>query len=299
AVLLTMAGAAVLAESLEAPAAARIPAWFLEIPEAASEVLVADAATATMHRFSVVDNRVVAHDRRYMSIGQNGAGKQRAWDRRTPLGIYFITERLDTSRLDPKYGVAAYALDYPNAWDRFNGRGGYGIWLHGVPPGGRRRPPLDTDGCLALPNEELTTLAGLLEPLQTPVIVTREMRWAEPTELDALRGELRRRLAQWANSAGNGDLHEYLSLYAEDFTHNDMNRAEWSAYKLGAFAGPHPGEVLISDVLLLADPAEPGLYLSRFVQTRIVAGRRVVTTKRLYWRRKADAEWRIVTEDNG
>ena len=31
-----------------------------------------------------------------------------------------------------KYGVAAYPLDYPNAWDRFNERTGYGIWLHGV-----------------------------------------------------------------------------------------------------------------------------------------------------------------------
>ncbi len=69
-------------------------------------------------RFGRTASGIVKIDQRYMSIGENGVGKKRAWDRKTPLGIYFITEQLDTSNLDDKYGVAAYPLDYPNAWDR-------------------------------------------------------------------------------------------------------------------------------------------------------------------------------------
>ena len=141
-----------------------------------------------------------------------------------PLGVYFITESLDTSKLHDKYGIAAYPLDYPNAWDRFNDRTGYGIWLHGVDYKNPERPPLDTDGCLSLPNEELLKLVDALEPLVTPVIVTRAMEWALPADLDQLRVELRLALDMWSESLANGDIIAHLSMYAEDFRYRDMNR---------------------------------------------------------------------------
>ncbi|PWG73998.1 hypothetical protein DF186_20170, partial [Enterococcus hirae] len=84
-------------------------------------------------------------------------------------------------------GAAAFPLDYPNAWDRYNERTGYGIWLHGVDHKDPVRPPRDTDGCLALPNEEILRLAERLEPLVTPVIVARKMQWALPSDVNAVR----------------------------------------------------------------------------------------------------------------
>ena len=51
--------------------------------------------------------------------------------------------------------------------------------------------------------------------------------------------------------------------------------------------------------MLLADPEEPGLYLSRFTQTITEHERTMVTIKRLYWRRSENGELRIVAEDNG
>ena len=117
---------------LASSAGERLPAWLIEVPDTVTDILVADTGSATMHRFARAGGDIVEIDQRYMSIGQNGAGKERAWDRRTPLGVYFITERLDTSKMHDKYGIAAFPLDYPNAWDRYNERTGYGIWLHGV-----------------------------------------------------------------------------------------------------------------------------------------------------------------------
>ena len=122
-----------------------LPGYLLEVPDTVSDILIADTSTATMHRFVRTSAGITLEDERYMSIGQAGAGKQKAWDRKTPLGVYFITESLDTSKLHDKYGVAAFPLDYPNAWDRFNKRTGYGIWLHGVDHNNPERPPLDTD----------------------------------------------------------------------------------------------------------------------------------------------------------
>ncbi|MEQ9563907.1 MAG: hypothetical protein RLN69_15410, partial [Woeseiaceae bacterium] len=73
------------AESLEA-IPDQVPSYLLEIPDTVGNVLVADTSSATLYRFSVAGNRIVAEEKSYMSIGQNGAGKQRAWDRKTPLG---------------------------------------------------------------------------------------------------------------------------------------------------------------------------------------------------------------------
>ena len=119
-------GAAVLS------ATGNLPAYLLEMPDSVNDILIADAANATLHRFVRSGASIVQKDQRYMSIGLNGTGKERAWDRKTPLGVYFITESLDTTRLDDKYGVAAYPLDYPNAWDRQQQRTGYCYLSHNV-----------------------------------------------------------------------------------------------------------------------------------------------------------------------
>ena len=89
------------------------------MPESVRDVLIADTAESSLWRFDVDNGQMVGSDQRYMSIGINGVGKSRAWDKRTPLGVYFITDRIDTSRMHDKYGAAAFPLDYPNAWDRY------------------------------------------------------------------------------------------------------------------------------------------------------------------------------------
>ena len=276
-----------------------LPAYLLEMPDSVSDILIADAASATMHRFVRSGDGIVEKDQRYMSIGLKGAGKERAWDRKTPLGVYFITERLDTSMLHDKYGVAAYPLDYPNAWDRQKQRTGSGIWLHGVDHKNPDRPPLDTDGCLALRNEELSLLADVLEPLVTPVIVAREMAWATPDELEHTRLEFRLVLDIWKNSLARGDLKTYLSLYSDDFQYRQMDKDEWSSYRLGVFDTRRLEGVTISNVMLLADPEEPNLYLSRFTQVLLMDAGPVTTTKRIYWRREDGNRWEIVSEDSG
>lgn len=282
-----------------AATATRVPAYLLEMPDSVTDILIANAETATMHRFVRSGGRIIERDQRYMSIGQNGAGKQRAWDKKTPLGVYFITERLDTSKLDDKYGVAAFPLDYPNAWDRHNQRTGNGIWLHGVDRKNPKRPPLDTDGCLALPNDEIMRLADELEPLVTPIIVAREMTWATADELESMRLEFRLALDMWRRSLADGDLLTYLSLYADEFRYRDMDRDDWSSYRLSVFEARQLLDVTLDDVMLLADPEAADLFLSRFTQVLMTDSGPVKTTKRLYWRRSAGNTWQIVAEDAG
>ncbi|MDH4108370.1 MAG: L,D-transpeptidase family protein [Gammaproteobacteria bacterium] len=302
ALLVLLLAAKAPADSVYEPparAVGRLPSYLLEIPASVRDVLVADAGSATMYRFSRLGDGFVEMDRRYMSIGQKGVGKERARDRKTPLGVYFISEELDASRLAEKYGAAAFPLDYPNAWDRYNGRTGYGIWLHGVDARAPDRPPLDTDGCLALPNDDLLQLALSLRPQVTPVIVTRDVGWSTPSELADRRDSLRRALEDWRSSQERGDLHTYLSLYHPEFRAQGMNRAQWASYRLASFAARPASPVGLAELLLLADPEEEGLYISRFEQTLALETGPVRFVKRLYWRLGERGDWQIVAEDTG
>ncbi len=278
---------------------AKLPAWLIEIPGSVESVLIADAGNATLHRYMRSPQGVWQSDQRYMSIGQNGIRKQRAWDKRTPLGTYFVTERLDTRKLHAKYGVAAYPLDYPNAWDRINRRTGYGIWLHGVDKKNPKRPPFDTDGCLALPNNELLKIASNIAPGITPLIVAKNMRWAKTSEVEEIRLQLKIAIDQWLSSMNDGDFLTYQSLYDQQFSHRGMDRATWSSFRLQVFESRGDQNVQLHELLLLADPADEDIYLSRFRFNLAAAGESIVTTKRLYWRRYPNNEWKIVAEDAG
>ncbi len=288
-----------LCASAQSASDEQVPAGLLLIPRSVETVLVADTGSSTLRRFAVSELGLTEIDTRYMSVGRNGVGKERAWDRKTPLGIYFITEELDTERLHDKYGDKAFVLDYPNAWDRYRNRSGDGIWLHGVDRNAPERPALDTDGCLSLPNDAIRELAAGLAPLITPVIVTREIQWADAATVMAQRAELSAALGRWEQSVEHNDAAGYLALYAEDFRYRGMDRAEWAAWRGRVFARREPVRVEIDDLLLLADPEEPGLYLSRFTQRVRTAEGTVQTRKRLYWRHDDAGELRIVTEDNG
>lgn len=277
----------------------RVPAYLLEIPESVGTILIAETATSTLHQFLAGENGVTRQGESYMSVGQNGVGKERAWDRKTPLGIYFINDQLDTSRLHEKYGPIAFPLDYPNIWDRSNRRSGDGIWIHGVTPNSGRRPPLDTDGCIALPNDDLLKLGETLVPLVTPVLITREIQWADPEQLERAHAEFRRALDTWVSSYATGDLYNYLSLYDDNFSYRGMSREEWVAYRTQSITRAPVQSVALDDVLLLADPENSGLYLARFRQHIVYEDRTITTVKRLYWRRSVDGDLRIVAEDNG
>ena len=277
-------------------AAASLPPYVLQWPSSSRDLLVAETDAAVLHHYRRSDDGEILHDRIYLSVGLNGVGKQREWDQKTPLGVYVVTSELDTSRLHEKYGVNAFPLDYPNARDRQLGRTGSGIWLHGVLPGGERRPERDTDGCLAIPNEDLLELSPRVVPGDTTVIIARELANADSEDQDDVRDRLLESVERWRQASVRGDLQSLRALYREDFSYEGLDRDTWVASGLDkAFEGAT--ELALADVLLVADPVEPGLYLSRFVLAKEKGPQSRALIKRLYWQ-FGDDGFRIVAEDS-
>jgi len=294
-----MALAVTLSTLAPAIASEKLPASLIRIPESIKTLFVAETTTAQFHRFDISNDGVVHNGSYYMSIGQNGAGKQRSGDRRTPLGVYIVTEQLDTSRLHDKYGVTAFPLDYPNVWDRLADRDGDGIWVHGVTHQGGRRPERDTDGCIALPNEDIKMLAAEFRDNVTPVLVTLTVDWVDEAQNRTLRTELENRVSEWADSRQDDDLHAYLSLYGDAFQRWGMNKAEWSSLSMQTASLHATRRIEVSDLLLVGYPEEEGVYLSRFQVKVVEDERKTVTSKRLYWRRDGNGVLKIVAEDDG
>jgi len=289
----------ILLQSVISFAEDELPAMLIRIPASIDTLFIAETSTSAFYRFERVADEVVSSGSYSMSIGQKGAGKERSGDKRTPLGAYFVTEQLDTSKLHEKYGVTAFPLDYPNEWDRRAARDGDGIWVHGVLAGGEPRPPLDTDGCIALSNETLLMLAPSFVDNVTPVLVTRKVDWIKPADTAALRAELEASIAAWASSQTEGDLYSYLSLYDENFSRWGMDKAEWSSLALEALRRRAEHTVSVSDLLLVAYPEEDRVFLSRFRVTVVERETETVTSGRLYWRRNDGGALKIIAEDQG
>jgi L,D-peptidoglycan transpeptidase YkuD (ErfK/YbiS/YcfS/YnhG family) len=117
----------------------------------------------------------------YVSMGNNGIGKWREGDAKTPLGVYFIQKHLNDDMLPDLYGSGALTLDYPNPLDKEQKRTGSGIWLHGSPSAQYARPPNATDGCVVLANDDMIRLVQFGMRYDTPVIIADQLEWHEPT----------------------------------------------------------------------------------------------------------------------
>ena len=69
----------------------------------------------------------------YVVTGAKGGDKQSRGDARTPNGIYRFTSVRHDPALRARYGPVVFPIDYPNTLDRYHGKTGDGIWMHGYP----------------------------------------------------------------------------------------------------------------------------------------------------------------------
>jgi murein L,D-transpeptidase YafK len=273
----------------------KLPAPLLQLAPSQEHVLLVDTASSRLFVFENRDGEPELIADYYISAGKNGVRKERQGDRRTPLGVYSVTGRL-TKSLPDKYGPMAFPVDYPNVWDRRHGRTGTGIWVHGVSRGTFSRPPLDSDGCIAMSNADLVSIAQLLEP-GTPVVIGENVRWLTKAEATAQRTAVRASVERWRTDWQSGRGDRYVSNYADDFRGRGMNRTQWVAYKKKVTNRKSSVDIGVSDVSIYAYPDEQNLFEVSFEQTYRSDSFKSKSRKVQYWRLGADGGWRIVSEE--
>jgi len=272
------------------------PDHLLQLPASADSVLVFDLRENRMHLFERDGEQARHVGDTFVAVGKNGIDKQREGDEKTPIGLYYISSYIPGDTLPAIYGVGAYPIDYPNAWDRRRGRTGSGIWIHGTDKDDDSLLPKSSRGCLTLRNTDFETLSTLADIRRTPVIVSDQIQWMPAEDLETVRSSLAAALETWRQDWESLDTDRYLSHYSESFRTDSMSLSRWIAHKRRVNAAKSFIRVGVDDVGLYRYPGESELYLVTFEQSYRSNNFHSRKWKQQFWRREAGG-WRIVHED--
>jgi murein L,D-transpeptidase YafK len=235
----------------------------------------------------------------YVTLGKNGVDKTREGDQKTPVGVYHVTANLPRKKLTDFYGSGAFPINYPNEWDRRQGRNGSGIWLHGVPSAVYARPPRASDGCIVLSNQDLLSVGPHVQVGLTPVIIADEVEWADAASVAADRAALAGALEQWRADWQSRDTARYLAHYSSRFASKEgQNYQDWAEHKRKVNGAKKWIKVGLGRVAMFRYPRERDFVVVTFDQDYKSDGLSNVMKKRQYWV-KEGAQWKIIYEGAG
>lgn len=234
----------------------------------------------------------------YIVLGRKTGDKRFEGDLKTPTGTYFVTSYLEPETLPPMYGSGAFPINYPNEYDRRQRKTGYGIWLHGTDRSLYSRPPLDTEGCVVLTNEEFVRIKQYIRIGQTPVIISEELVWLPPSQWLRHKQDIASALEQWRRSWEVADIDSYLQMYAADFWTPEHDLNSWKSYKQRVFAGKTFQQIEFSDLSVVGYPRgldDRPVVVANFVQHYRSNNYNGDMRKRLYLVKEQEG-WRVLYE---
>nr|WP_311236106.1 L,D-transpeptidase family protein [Acidovorax sp. WCS2018Noco2-12] len=276
------------------PPAGAVPTQFLEIAPRSRHAIAVDASRSRLYLFENTGKGLVLIADYYASVGKLGIEKSLEGDQRTPLGVYYITSRLDAAKLTDFYGAGALPINYPSPLDISRGKTGSGIWLHGTPPDQFSRAPLATDGCLALANPDLERILHTVEPRTTPVVIARQLQWVQPQSLQPERQKFEAVLDAWRTAKSRGDMQQLLGFYAPTFeSYGKMPLTDWSRGLEAESRALRGRELQLKDKSYLRWTDAADTMVVTFGE--VAAGARTGPVKRQYWMRKGN-QWQIFFE---
>ena len=280
------------------PPADRVPRYLLQLRDDQKYAVVVDTRRSRLYVYRNDDGEPHFVADYYVSSGKNGALKDREGDEKTPIGVYHVTESLPQKKLSDFYGSGAFPINYPNEWDRIQGRDGHGIWLHGTPSDTYSRPPRSSNGCVVLANPDLDALARILQVGLTPVIISEEVELLSLDDWASERKAFGDQIEQWRADWESLDTERYLSHYSKKFSAPGQDLEAWSRHKRLVNSGKSWIKVKVSNVSMLRGPGKEDLVLVSFDQEYRSSNLSNTVKKRQYWIHE-DGRWRIVYEGTG
>ena len=277
----------------ERPPVGAIPTQFIDLPATTKHAIAVNSSRSRLYLFENGPHGLQLVADHYASIGKLGPEKSTQGDQRTPIGVYYITSRLDANQLTDFYGVGALPLNYPNEYDRRMGRTGSGIWLHGVPSESYARSPQSTDGCVALANPELKSIMERVQPRTTPVVIARSLEWVEPQAQETPRRDLHNLLEGWRVARASGDVNRLMAFYSAQFASGTRDYNQWRQL-MEREAGTQKGRQLqLKDLSILAWRDRSDVLVVTFGELN--EGERTGAIKRQYWGKEGGL-WKIFFE---
>jgi murein L,D-transpeptidase YafK len=280
------------------PAEDHLPRQVLQLHSGQKHVFLVDSRRSRLYVFANDEGKPRLIADFYVTLGKNGIEKTREGDQKTPVGVYHVTANLPRRKLTDFYGAGAFPINYPNEWDKRQGRNGFGIWLHGVPSDVYSRPPRASDGCIVLANPDLESVGRFVQVGMTPVIIADEVEWIPAAALEAERASLAAAIERWRTDWESRDTERYLSHYSARFAAPGQNLAAWSEHKRKVNGAKSFIKVGLSRVAMLSYPRERDFVVVTFDQDYRSSGLSNKMRKRQYWN-KESGTWKIIYEGAG
>jgi len=282
----------------DAPAADALPTAVLQMAPGQEHALLIDSLRSRIYVFRNDNGRPLRVADFYTTIGKLGTEKAREGDQKTPLGVYRVTSKVAKEKLTDFYGPGAFPINFPNDMDKRLGRTGSGIWIHGTPPDTYSRPPLASDGCVVLTNEDFQQLGKYVDPGTTPVVIAPSVEWQSPADWSAVRGVFNGYLMEWKRDWESLNMDAYLAHYSRAFAADGKNIADWASNKRRINAGKSFVKVEIQNLSVFEYSTainQPPLMMVTFDQDYKSSNNATRMKKLQYWQRE-DGRWKIVFE---
>ncbi|MDO8701566.1 MAG: L,D-transpeptidase family protein [Undibacterium sp.] len=280
----------------EKPDSDLIPSSILQLRDDQKQVLLVDARRSRLYLYENTGDMPRLVTDYYISQGKLGINKLKEGDQRTPVGVYYITSRLAGTKLPDFYGPGALPINYPNDWDKINGRSGSGIWLHGVPSETFSRPPLASDGCIVLANPDFLSLAETIDIGKTPVIISENIEFVNRKKWTTDKQVAIKLIEDWRTDLESMNVNRLLANYSRNFKTlqgDDINT--WFSKQRQLFDGIHDISIKLRDITQFRYPGKDELIVSTFTQDTITGKYKTSIKKRQYWIKEA-SRWRIIYE---
>lgn len=278
------------------PAPDLAPRSVLQLRADMRHVLVIDATLSRLYVYRNGNGKLQLVSDYYISQGKLGVDKFREGDQKTPLGVYYINGRVSGPKLPDFYGASALHINYPNEWDRQHGRSGGGIFLHGTPSGNYSRPPLASDGCVVLTNDDLRRLEATVDIGKTPVVIAQHQEFISKAKWDAERDSAARLVESWRADLVSADSRRLLKNYSAKFkSANGEDLQTWYEKEMRALARVSGLSVTLSEMTIFRYPDRDDMLVSTFNLESKIGKNRSSQRKRQYWAREGTG-WKIVFE---
>lgn len=165
----------------------------------------------------------------HTTMGKVKGDKEEEGDLKTPEGVYQLRAKLVPPTLKPKFGVMAFTVNYPNAFDDIAGRTGSHIMVHGTDTPDRMKLDFDSEGCVVLSNENMKEVEPYVRLGLTPILIFDQIL---PEYMNGQKSErLHKFFDSWIHDWENKNIDGYMSHYHTDFVGQGRDRAAWKNFK--------------------------------------------------------------------
>ncbi len=272
-----------------------VPRYLLQMPPDQKYAMVVDTQKARLYLYQNDNGRPRFVADYYISHGKLGADKTQEGDKKTPTGVYHVTSSLAPAKIGDFYGSGAFPINYPNEWDKRQGRGGHGIWLHGTPSNTYSRPPKASDGCVVLSNMDLNALAKNVQIGLTPVIISNSIEWLSLDDWQNERTALNKKIDEWRTDWESRDVNRYLRHYSKKFQSKEQSFEQFADQKRKVNVGKEWIKVKLLNLSMFRNPGKEEFVVVTFEQDYQSNNLSNQMKKRQYWIRE-DGTWKIAFE---